>query len=536
MHADLIVTGAHVLTLDAGRPVASALAVRRGVIEYVGEDAGAVAMAGPGTERVDLSGAGARVIVPGFIDSHLHLMWYGKLLVRQADLVGCGEVEEIVHRLGRLRERRLQSGGGDKVILQGHGFDQEKLAEKRFPTRRELDAAFGGQAVFISRVCGHAGVANSAMISLVAGRFPAVRERSANSDPETGLYSEDCLSWFYRSMPALTDGEMAEAILAAGRVALSTGITSVQTLLDTPEQFRGYTLLEQQGKLPVRVVGIPPFAAVESLHALGLRSGYGNDMLRLGQCKFFADGSLGARTAYLSGRYADDAANPNVGTRMYEPGDLKAKCREAQRRGFGVAIHAIGDAALDDAVGAIEHALDGGERDNGFWRHRVEHASVTRPDQLARMVRRGIVTTLQPQFVTSDTWTGERLGKERLGWAYPFRDMQRAGLPITLSSDCPVEKLDAFDTLAAAVEGHEWRDGGGPENLSRPQTLTPAEALRAYCLGSAYAGGVEGRVGSLSVGKCADFVVLSDNPLTTGNLRGMKAERVYLGGKDVTVR
>ena len=535
MHPDLLITGAHILTLDPTRPVASALAVRRGLIEFIGDDAAALALRGPATQHLNLAHAAARVITPGFIDSHLHLMWYGKLLVRQADLVGSRDVEDIIHRLRQLQQRR-----GTSVILQGHGFDQDKLTECRFPTRDELDKAFPTQPVLITRVCGHAGVANSAMIALTAASFPSITSATANSDPTTGLYSEDCLTPLHRAIPRLTEVEMAEAILAAGRVALTTGITSVHTLLDTPDQFRGYTLLDQQNKLPLRVVAMPPYAAVESLHANGFRSGYGNDMLRLGSCKFFSDGSLGARTALMTAPYSDDPAHPeNLGTRIYDPKDLKSKCRDAQQKGFRIAIHAIGDGALDESLAAIEHALDdpSNHHDNSFWRHRIEHASVTRPDQLARMVRRKIVTTLQPQFVTSDTWTGHRLGPARIPWAYPFNKMRQAGLPITISSDCPVEKLNAFDALAAAVEGHPWRDGN-PHDPSQqePQTLSPQAALEAYCLGSAYAGCTEHRTGSLSLGKCADFVILSDNPLTTPNLRSLKAVEVFLGGRNVTPR
>jgi predicted amidohydrolase YtcJ len=190
-----------------------------------------------------------------------------------------------------------------------------------------------------------------------------------------------------------------------------------------------------------------------------------------------------------------------------------------------------------ETLDAIEHALDstgggggGGGGDGGSnerHRHRVEHASVTPPDCLERMANRKIVATLQPQFVTSDTWTGQRLGSGRTPWAYPFRSMVDAGVPVTLSSDCPVERLDAFAAIASAVGRHAWSAPG--------EALTGEQAIRAYCLGSAYAGHAEGRVGSLEAGKLADFVVLSGDPtaLPAPAIAALRAERVFVGGVEV---
>src|SRR6185503_9773724 len=169
-----------------------------------------------------------------------------------------------------------------------------------------------------------------------------------------------------------------------------------------------------------------------------------------GAAKLFSDGSLGAQTAWLAEPYADKPETRGI--RIYDPEDLKRKAADAQAKGFQVAIHAIGDQAVRETIDAIEFALDsaGGES-NEQHRHRIEHASVTPPDCLERMAKRKIIATLQPQFVTSDTWTGKRLGPRRTPWAYPFRSMIEAGVPVTLSSDCPVERLDAFQAIASAV-------------------------------------------------------------------------------------
>ena len=507
LDADLIVTNGNLITLDDRKPRARAMAVRDGRIVAVGEDVEIAKLAGPDTQRIDLVG---KTVTPGFCDSHIHLLWYGIQLLTQADLVGSNGIDEICSRLSDLASRRTG-------WLQGHGFDQDKLRERRFPTREELDRVSRDRPIIISRICGHAVVVNSAALALISEK-----ERRAGNE-QTGLYTEGDASAFYRVIPTLNEDELEQAALAACAIATKTGITSVHTLLDTPDQMTAWSRLHQKGKLPLRVVGIPPYDAIEQLHRHGIRSGFGDDTLRFGACKFFSDGSLGAQTAWLSSCYAD---NPNTrGIRIYDPEDLKRKCADAQAKGWQLAIHAIGDQALRETLDAIEFALDGA--DNRQHRHRVEHASMCPPDCLERMAGKKIVATLQPQFVTSDTWTPNRVGKERVSWCYPFKSMLRAGVPITLSSDCPVEKLDAFDTIAAAVGRHEW---------SPDETLTLEEAIRTYCLGSAYAAHMEDRTGSLEAGKLADFVVLSDDPtkLNAKEIRAMRAEHVFVNGRELS--
>jgi predicted amidohydrolase YtcJ len=509
--ADLVATGGNLVTLAPRQPRATALAVLNGRIAYVGDDADALALAGPQTRRLDFGG---RTVTPGFCDAHLHLYWYGSQLLRQADLVGVASVDEL---LGRLSAHTGRSEGW----IQGHGFDQDKLAEGRFPTRADLDRVSTTRPIIVSRICGHAAVANSAALSLLTP------EERAKGDAESGLYTEGDIAAFYRRIPPLSAAEGEEAVLRAAQVALRTGITSVETLLDTPDQMGAYARLRRKGKLPLRVSGMPPYAAAGSLHANGVGTTYGDEWVRFGGAKLFSDGSLGARTALLAAPYADDPAHPdNLGIRIYDPDDLKAKARDAQDKGFQIVIHAIGDQAVRETLDAIEHAL-GPDGDNGYHRHRVEHASILPPDLLERMARRKIVAVVQPQFVTSDTWTGERVGPARAAWGYPFRSMLHAGIPLALSSDCPVEKVDAFACLAAAVGRHPW----SPE-----ETLTGEEALRAYCLGGAYAAHNDDRLGSLEVGKLADFVVLSGDPtrLDAAGIRSLIAEQVYIGGERVT--
>jgi predicted amidohydrolase YtcJ len=506
--ADLIVTNGNLITLDATRPRATAMAVRDARIAAVGDDAEIARLAGPETRRIDLAG---KTVTPGFIDSHLHLFWYGRQLLREADLVGSTSIDDVLGRLSAIA-RNSRDGW-----IQGHGFDQDKLAERRFPTRAELDKVSGTRPIIVSRICGHAVVVNSAAVALVDDH-----ERRAG-DAESGLYTEGDAGAFYRRIPQLDEAEMEEAVLAACRVALRTGITSVQTLLDSPDQMIAYARLRRKGRLPLRVTGMPRYASVAQLHAHGIGSTFGDEWLSVGAAKLFSDGSLGAHTAWLAEPYADKPETRGI--RIYDPEGLTRKAADAQAKGFQLAIHAIGDQAVRETIDAIEHALAG--ESNELHRHRIEHASVTPPDCRERMARLKIVATLQPQFVTSDTWTAQRLGPRRTPWAYPFRSMLDAGVPVTLSSDCPVERLDAFAAIVSAVRRHAWSAPG--------EELTAEQAIGAYCLGSAYAGHAEHRVGSLAAGKLADFVVLSGDPtaLPAAEIAKLKAERVFVGGAEV---
>ena len=433
------------------------------------------------------------------------MLSFGVHLMREADLVGCASIDEISSRLSAIAAK-------SQGWIQGHGFDQDKLKERRFPTRADLDRVSSSRPIIISRVCAHAVVVNSAALALVSEA-----QRQAG-DAESGLYTENDAAPFYEKIPSPDESELESAALMACDVALKTGITSVHTLLDSADQMATWARLRRTGKLPIRVTGLPPYSAVGQLHAHGIGTTFGDEWLKFGAAKLFSDGSLGAQTALLAEPYAD--APHTRGIRIYEPADLKAKVADAQAKGFQVAIHAIGDQAVRETLDAIEFALAG--ESNLTHRHRVEHASVVPPDCMDRMAAKKIVATLQPQFVTSDTWTGERLGPLRAKWAYPFREMIDRGIPVTLSSDCPVERMDAFAAIASAVGRAAW----SPE-----QTITPEEAIRAYCLGSAFAGFAEDRVGSLEIGKLADFVVLSDDPtkLDAQQILKLKAERVFVG-------
>ncbi len=314
---DLIISNGNLITLDAQRPRATAMAVREGRIVAVGSDAEVLPLAASRTRRVDLAG---KSVVPGFCDSHLHLLWYGTQILKQADLVGTDSIDNLLARLLML------AGKTSDGWIQGHGFDQDKLRERRFPTRADLDRLSKTRPIIISRICGHAVVVNSAALALVTDA-----QRRAG-DAEMGLYTEGDAIAFYAKIPPLSETEMEEAALAACGVALKTGITSVHTLLDTPDQMIAYARLRRKGKLPIRVVGMPPYSAVEQLHRHGINSTFGDDWLRVGAAKLFSDGSLGAQTAWLSEPYADKPGTRGIRITTRKISSAKRLMR--RRRGF----------------------------------------------------------------------------------------------------------------------------------------------------------------------------------------------------------
>jgi len=505
--ADLVLTGGNLITLDPARPRAPAMAVRDDLIIAVGDDHQVLRLAAPAARRVHLAG---KTVTPGFIDAHVHPIDFGTQLMKQADLTGSASMDEILSRLSEL-SRRVPEGW-----LLGYGFDQEKVRERRFPSRDDLDRVSRDRPILIWRICGHVAVVNAATLSLMNAQ-----ERAAGDEP-SGLYAEHAAWAIHQKIPPLSDPEMEQALLMAARVALRTGITSMHAIVDDLAHMAAFMRLRRKDLLPIRATVIPPFAAMETLHRQGMQSNAGDEWLRLGALKLFADGSLGAQTALLSEPYADKPQT--CGLRFHQPENLKAQCAQAHANGFQLAIHAIGDQAVRETIAAIEFAL--GDENNSSYRHRIEHASIITPECISRMAQRGVVATLQPQFVTSDTWTPRRIGPHRLARAYPFRSMIEAGVPVALGSDCPVEKLDAFACLAAAVGRAEW---------SPLQTLSAEQAISAYCLGGAYAAFAEDHVGSLQPRKLADFVVLSADPtsLDADAIRNLKAERVFVGGKEV---
>ncbi|MDH7482879.1 MAG: amidohydrolase [Armatimonadota bacterium] len=502
--ADIILTNGKVFTLSQ-TVWASAVAIRDGRFVYVGSDDEVEDYIGPNTEQIDLEG---RTVIPGLIDSHVHLLYYGRNKLLRADLNGCKSIKEIIQRLQAHDEKRR----GEWIL--GWGFDQEILAERRFPTRHDLDQF--NKPVLISRLCGHACVVNSKAIELVGP------EKIPDSARDTGLLTEDDMNPVWEAMPQPTFKEMVEAAEFAAAKALATGLTSVHCLVSSQTELDAVRHINRQSQLPIRFYVQPGYEMLDSLLAEGLKTGDGDEMLRMGAIKIFADGSMGARTAALKEDFADDPGNNGI--LLHSDEELTDMVRKVHNSGWQVAIHAIGDRAVEQAVNAIETVLIETGEDNRTRRHRIEHASLLNEDLVFRMADLHILASVQPQFIITDFWTINRVGRERYRWAYPFRTMLEAGIPLSLGSDCPVENLDVFELICRAVTRDEH---------SQSERLTVEETIALYSLGGAYAMFQEANLGSIEVGKLADFIVLNQDifSIPESEIPNCKVETVFVGGK-----
>ena len=503
---------------------AEGLVFSSGRILYVGssEKAGDIARSLGGVVR-DLEG---RVVTPGFIDVHMHADGLG-LALRSLDLRGVRSIAELRERLRKYYEEH-----GEASWIIGRGWDQELFAEKRWPTRWDLDDIVPDKPVLLVRVCGHAAVANTKALEAAGLLENPPRDSVFKRDEGgrlTGLVVEHGVGYL-RSKVEFTDEEIEEMLEEAMMHAASLGVTTLGFVSCSP---RMLGLLEKirlrLGRLPVRIRVYLSKDAVEPLLKLGLGRGLGGPYLKIMGVKLFTDGSLGARTALLSEPYEDDPATSGVAAVGEE--ELESLVERISRAGLQLAVHAIGDKAVDMVLKAYSKLGEGAVRK---MRHRVEHASILRPEQVKFMAELGAAAAVQPRFAVSDWWAVQRLGERRAAWIYPFKTMLKAGIPLGFSTDAPVEPLNPWETIYAAITRGE-AEGVELASLTPREKLEADEALDAYTRGSAYLLHEEDMVGELRPGMYADLVVLDKDPFEADvkELRRIKVLETVVGGETV---
>jgi len=515
---DLLFRNGILLTQDRTAPVVSALGVRGGRIAAVGAEEEVTPLAGPNTRVVDLGG---RTLVPGFNDAHAHLWKIGHLLTTMADLRRAGSLAE----LGDLVRRAADSRPSPAWVL-GRGYNEARLAEGRGPTRAELDAVVADRPVMLTRTCGHVAAVNGVALGEagITRDTPNPPGGVIDRDPDgrpTGVLRETAMGLVTRCQPAPTTDEYAGMIGAALRHQLRLGITASNDAGVSPAILEAYRALDRDRGLPARA-NVMALRLVEGVGLAPLPARHDSDFLRIDTIKFLADGGLSGATAALREPYRD---SDQRGVLRFETEELDALVSEAQRLGYRVAVHAIGDAAIDQVLGVFEALPPGG------LRPRIEHLGLPDLDQLRRAAAVGAIAVPQTVFLPALGRNFRRcLPESLLERAYPVRAMLDAGLVVALSSDAPVvEDDDPMLGIRAAVDRLD--DAGEP--LAPEQAVTVAEALSAYTLGGAIASGDETSRGSLSVGKWADLVVLSGNPLTTAvpALTDIAVDQTWIGGR-----
>jgi predicted amidohydrolase YtcJ len=495
-----------------------------GVIREVGPADG-LRRSHPNARVVDASNA---TILPGLTDAHGHLYGLGVAL-STVNLVDTTSYDEVI---ARVRERAARASAGEWVT--GRGWDQNDWPVKEFPTVAALDAAVPDKPVWLRRIDGHAGLANTAAMRAAgvtaASQDPAGGKilRDANGNP-TGVFIDEAMELIDRHVPAPTPQQRKASVLAAAQAIAATGLTEMHDAGIDPGTIVAVQELIDEKRFPIRVYGMLADNAqvLNTWFSDKPLIDYGGK-LTVRSVKLYADGALGSRGAALLEPYSDDPGNS--GLMIATPQHIEDVARRAKAAGFQVNTHAIGDRGVRNVIDAYARA---GVAAND--RYRIEHLQVISPPDVPRLVQHGIIASMQPTHATSDMyWAEARLGPQRVKGAYAWRTVLNAGGRLALGSDFPVEEVNPFHGIYAAVTRQDqkaWPAGGWQPS----ERLSLAEAIRGFTLDAAHAAFEERTRGTIEVGKLADLTIVEGDfmNMPAGELYKAKVRYTVVGGEVV---
>ncbi len=532
--ADLVLVHGKIWTENPQQPEAEAVAILGHRIVGVGTSSAILKFAGPGTQIVELHG---RRVVPGFNDAHVHFVAGGAALAG-VQLRSARSPAEFRQRIAAFA--RTQPKG--TWILNGE-WDQTSWTPAEFPNHGLIDDVTPDNPVAVWRLDGHLLLANALAMKLagidrntkdIAG---GVILRDAKGDP-TGIFKDAAIPLITRAIPPLTAAQVTAAVLAAEKYALENGVTSVQDLpgstsdVTAPATLRVYESLLHQGKLSVRVSASIRLLDWQQLADRGLESGFGNDMLQIGGLKGFADGGLGAGTAWFFEPYTNALTNYGIASDELTQADkMYADMLGGDRAQLQLITHAIGDRAnhtILDMYQRVEQA--DGPRDR---RLRIEHAQHLLPADIPRFAQLHVIASMQPYHAIDDgRWAEKSIGPRRIQTSYAFRSLLDAGTVLAFGSDWPVAPMVPLMGIYAAVT-RRTLDGKNPDGWVPAQKISVEQAVHAYTIGSAYAQRDENAKGSIEVGKLADIVVLSADifHIDPVQIEQTKVDTTVLNGK-----
>jgi predicted amidohydrolase YtcJ len=528
--ADLIVTNAKVWTVDKERPTAQAVAVLGERIVAVGSADEVEQWHGPKTRVMD---AGGKLVLPGFNDAHVHFVSGGF----QLDNVQLNDVPTKEEFRRRIAEKAKQTPKGE--WLQGGDWDETKWSPSELPTKELIDDVTGNTPVFVNRYDGHQCLANSAVLKLagITAQTPdppggrIVRDAKGNP---TGILKDAAMSSVYKIIPPATHAQRLAAARRALAHAASLGVTSFQDMVPEDADVAAYAELEQLGELTARIYVAPGIREVNDQAKVGFRHAFGSSYLRVGALKAFADGSLGSGTAYFYEPFLNQGDNHGLlSDEMHPVSLMHDRVMKADEAGLQLCIHAIGDQGISmilDIYADVEKAHGPADR-----RFRIEHAQHMAAKDFDRFRDLHVIASMQPFHAIDDgRWAESRIGHDRAARTYAFRTFLDHGVRLAFGTDWTVAPLNPMLTVYAAVT-RQTLDGKNPGGWFPEQKLSVAETIEAYTLGSAYAEFQEKEKGSITPGKLADMVVVSDDlfSIDPEKIRGARVLKTIVGGRVV---
>jgi len=528
--ADLLIRDAKIWTVDKSHPTAQAVAVLGDRIVAVGSNDEIEAWHGARTRVIDASG---KLLLPGFNDAHVHFV-DGGLALDTVQLNDATSADEFARRIA---ERAQGTPKGEWVS--GGEWDETKWNPARMPTKELIDPATPDTPVFVSRYDGHMALANSVTLRLagITANTPdppgGVIVRDAQGNP-TGALKDSAMDYVYRVAPPLSHEQRLKAIKRALAHAASLGVTSVQHMNPEYADIAVYQELLQRGELTARIYAAPLIPGVDDQVKIGVRHAFGGPFLRIGALKAYADGSLGSATAYFFDPFTDQPNNHGLlSDEMHPISLMQDRMMRADVAGLQICAHAIGDQGISiilDLYGEIVKAH--GESDRRF---RIEHAQHMAARDFDRFAQLQVIASVQPYHAIDDgRWAEQRIGHDRASRTYAFRTFLNRGVRLALGTDWNVAPLNPMLTIYAAVT-RATLDGNNPNGWFPEQKLTVPETVEAYTLGSAYAEFQEGEKGSITPGKLADMVLLSDDifAIDPAKIREVTIATTIVGGKTV---
>ena len=519
--ADLVVTNARVLTSDVRQPVAEAFAVHRDRFIAVGGSNDVSNLVGSGTEVIDASGM---CVTPGFIDAHSHPLWGGLSALISVD-TNLGSIQRIQDALS---ERARETDPGEWVV--GFMYDDTKLSEGRPLDRRDLDEAVPEHPVYVGHRGGHTAVVNSAAFQAAGITIDTPDPRGGTIYREggelTGRLAELALGPFQALLPDPSSREQRQvAVKLISELMNATGLTSVHAAGTTAVDFTAFQDAHAAGELGFRANLFPNAGAYPAFRASGIRTGMGNEWVRVGPVKYMADGSASERTMRMSTPFEGRPNDYGILTMSQE--EIHAAVEDAHRGGWQLAIHANGDVTIDMVLQAYERVQGLWPRDDA--RHRIEHCSLVNPDLLGRIRDGGVIPA---PFYTYAHFHGHKwveYGQDKMEWMFAHRSFLEYDIPVAPASDWtpgPFEPLMAIQSMVTRkdFDGRVW----GPS-----QRITVDQALKICTMHGAYASFEEGTKGSITAGKLADFVILGTDPheVDADGIKEIPVVRTVVGGE-----